>query len=160
MKMYDVSSWVEPPKQWPLERNKRGEPKKEDLFLFSKYVLQTLESFLASEDQEIDLDHLPICSSSDIRSPVEKYQQAVSAVLGAEVVDWKPLYWTCYINVALFWRDVVWSIVIWSIHHAVFIGQDLSTRTLSSLCYCGKDDVLDHISDLHVHEHMYTLFYL
>eukprot|EP00731_Ephydatia_muelleri_P002218 Em0001g2218a len=70
--------------QWPLERNKRGEPKKEDLFLFSKYVLQTLESFLASEDQEIDLDHLPICSSSDIRSPVEKYQQAVSAVLGAE----------------------------------------------------------------------------
>ncbi|KAL5516960.1 hypothetical protein EMCRGX_G002419 [Ephydatia muelleri] len=93
--------------QWPLERNKRGEPKKEDLFLFSKYVLQTLESFLASEDQEIDLDHLPICSSSDIRSPVEKYQQAVSAVLGAEVVDWKPLYWTCYINVALFWRDVV-----------------------------------------------------
>eukprot|EP00731_Ephydatia_muelleri_P002235 Em0001g2235a len=36
MKTYDVSRSVEPPKQWPLERNKRGEPKKEDLFLFSK----------------------------------------------------------------------------------------------------------------------------
>eukprot|EP00731_Ephydatia_muelleri_P002243 Em0001g2243a len=87
VKTYDVSRWVEPPERWPLERNKRGEPKKEDLFLFSKYVLQTLESFLASDDQEIDLNHLPICSSPDIRSPVEIYQQAVSVVMEAEVIS-------------------------------------------------------------------------
>ena len=81
--MYDVSKWMEPPERWPREMNKKGKPKKENLFLFSKYVLETVERFLASKDEERDMDlHVPMCSSPDIRSPVEKYQQAVSGRSG------------------------------------------------------------------------------
>ena len=87
-----MSRWVEPPERWPREMNRRGEAKKEDLFLFSKYVLHTVESFLASEDEESDLElHVPMCSSPDIGSPVEKYKQAVSGCkdsgLGTPLLD-------------------------------------------------------------------------
>ena len=59
--------------------------KMEDLFLFSKYVLHTVESFFASEDEESDLElHVPMCSSPDIGSPVEKYKQAVSGRSGCK----------------------------------------------------------------------------
>ena len=49
--------------------------------MFSKYVLQTVETFIASEDQEVGPDHVPVCSSPDIASPAEMYQKAV-CVLG------------------------------------------------------------------------------
>ena len=94
MKTYDVARWVEAPPQWPRKVNKRGQPKKEELFLFSKYVLQTVDTFIASEDQGMEPEHVPVCSSPDIKSPVEIYQRAVSSVGG--VWEGRGLYASLY----------------------------------------------------------------